>query len=154
MNTLIKIFLLCPIPEDQKPIHEYIGLKNNALLNTKNFFFLSSSQTFLAVFFLSSLVFSIFFLQIGIFVINIFFLMFFLLFFRWNQVNKRFQKARLFYEEASWYDGQMWEKPSLLLKNDRLLSTQQIFPFLERMQTKFFICTIINIVFVLLFVLK
>ena len=29
----IKIFLLCPIPEDQKPINEYIDLKENPLFN-------------------------------------------------------------------------------------------------------------------------
>ena len=29
----IKFFLLCPIPEDQKPINEYIGLKENPLTN-------------------------------------------------------------------------------------------------------------------------
>ena len=33
MNTNIKIFLLCPVPEDQKPINEYIGLKENPLTN-------------------------------------------------------------------------------------------------------------------------
>ena len=33
MNTNIKIFLLCPIPDDQKPITEYIGLKKNLLTN-------------------------------------------------------------------------------------------------------------------------
>ena len=29
MNLNIKIFLLCPIPDDQKPINEYINLKEN-----------------------------------------------------------------------------------------------------------------------------
>ena len=29
MNTKLKFFLLCPVPEDQKPINEYIGLKEN-----------------------------------------------------------------------------------------------------------------------------
>ena len=33
MNTNIKIFLLCPVPDDQKPINEYIGLKENQLTN-------------------------------------------------------------------------------------------------------------------------
>jgi hypothetical protein len=31
MNTNIKIFLLCPIPDGQKPINEYINLKENFL---------------------------------------------------------------------------------------------------------------------------
>ena len=33
MNTNIKFFLLCPVPDDQKPINEYIGLKENQLTN-------------------------------------------------------------------------------------------------------------------------
>ena len=33
MNFNIKIFLLCPIPEEQKPINEYISLKENSLTN-------------------------------------------------------------------------------------------------------------------------
>ena len=42
MNTNIKIFLLCPVPEEQKPINTYIGLKENPLtswttLSKKNF---------------------------------------------------------------------------------------------------------------------
>ena len=33
MINNIKIFLLCPVPEDQKPINVYIGLKENVLTN-------------------------------------------------------------------------------------------------------------------------
>ena len=33
MNSNIKIFLLCPVPENQKPINEYIALKENFLTN-------------------------------------------------------------------------------------------------------------------------
>jgi len=58
---------------------------------------------------------------------------YFVLLWRWNQVKTRFNDSRLFYEEASWYDGQIWEKPFLLIKNDRLISTQKIDPILERL---------------------
>ena len=42
MKTNIKIFLLCPVPDDQKPINEFIGLKENLLtswttLSQKNY---------------------------------------------------------------------------------------------------------------------
>ena len=33
MTPDIKVFLLCPIPEDQKPINEYIDFKENILTN-------------------------------------------------------------------------------------------------------------------------
>ena len=161
MNPLIKIFLLCPIPEDQKPINEYIGLKKNGFFNWANFqrrvsfplFFLVS---FLigSLFFLQSFLFSRLFLQTILFFATTFFFFFLLLFFRWKQVKKRFLKSRLFYEEASWYDGQLWEKPSSILKNDRFLSTQQIHPFLEKSRKKIFLALIANIVFVMIFILK
>ena len=42
MISKLKLILLCPVPEDQKPISEYIGLKENPLTNwttlsTKNY---------------------------------------------------------------------------------------------------------------------
>ena len=33
MISKLKLILLCPVPEDQKPITEYIGLKENSLTN-------------------------------------------------------------------------------------------------------------------------
>ena len=33
MNFNLNVFLLCPIPEEQKPINEYIELKKNIFLN-------------------------------------------------------------------------------------------------------------------------
>ena len=153
MNSFIKIFLLCPIPEDQKPINEYIGLKNNSFFNRitslyeisgrKMFFFLVLGGLFLVV--LTNQV---------LFFFNLWFFFLLIIFFRWNQLKKRFEKAHLFYEEASWYDGQFWEKPFFILKNDRFVSTQQIQPFLEKMGEKILLFFLSNLVFLLLFVLK
>jgi hypothetical protein len=36
------------------------------------------------------------------------------------------KQARLFYEESSWFSGQIWEKPLFFIKKDRLLSTQNV----------------------------
>ena len=47
-------------------------------------------------------------------------------------MKNRFLEARIFYEEGSWYDGQIWEKPFLLIKNDRLLVSQKIDPIIQR----------------------
>jgi hypothetical protein len=60
------------------------------------------------------------------------FFSFSLLFFSWFQLQKRLNQARIFYEEASWFDGQYWQKPFFLLKNDRFLATQQLQPFLKK----------------------
>lgn len=163
MNNFIKIFLLCPIPEDQKPINEFITLKNNEFFIWINAITeISKTKIFGIVLFLS-LFFT--FSNQNILLWNFLFKMFVLFFnfslfflvviaFTWIQVKNRFQKSRLFYEEASWYDGQLWEKPFPILKNDRLIITQQISPFLETIGTKIFSFFIANIVFLLVFLLK
>lgn len=147
MNSNIKIFLLCPVPESQKPINEYIGLKENFITNwatlTKNnykkkirnvylillgltFFFTFPNSSFLGWNFLK-------YLLINLFITNTLLLIFFfILFSSWYQTQNRFQISRLFYEEASWYDGQIWEKPFLLIKNDKLLKSQKIQPIIQR----------------------
>lgn len=144
MNLNIKIFLLCPIPDDQKPINEYINLKENdftnlILLSRKNY--LSKICTnFLIYFFLSTPISFLFKLNNELLLFNSFFSISFLIFsflinlLRWSQLLKRFRSSRLFYEEGSWYDGQFWEKPLELIKNDKLLSTQKIKPILKRIK--------------------
>lgn len=84
--TSIKIFLLCPIPEEQKPISDYIQYRNTL------------GHSFFNPF----------------------------LFFRWKEIQKRLKEPTVFYEEGSWYDGQIWEKPFSVIKNDRLLSIQKV----------------------------
>ena len=144
MISKLKLILLCPVPEDQKPISEYIGLKENPLTNwttlsTKNYnaklfslftsvFILLSILTFqdrefLGDWILSNLVISL----------NIILTLYFVIIWRRNEVKKRLNQARLFYEEASWYDGQIWEKPFIILKNDRLLVSQKLEPVLRRL---------------------
>ena len=161
MNTNIKIFLLCPVPDDQKPINEYIGLKENPLTNwttlaKKNYdakLFQIVGYTFL---FLS--------LTTGINVINDFtlvsdwilnnlfisttllLLLLIIIVFRWKQNQKRFNQTRLFYEEGSWYEGQIWEKPLSLVKNDKLISTQKIEPILQRLYKTISIIGFFNLI--------
>jgi len=148
MNLNIKIFLLCPIPDDQKPIQEYISFRRNNFTNwilfskkrylnqvLRQFFiffigfalfeipnFLSEFSVFSSIekICLASFFFVIISSMIGLFL--------------WKQLGKKLESTRLFYEEASWFDGQVWEKPSLLLKNDRLLNSQKITPFLSRLE--------------------
>lgn len=142
MNFNIKFFLLCPIADEQKPINEYISLKEKdfsslILLNSKNyflkifyyfiiFFTLGFPLAFLIQLKSKIILFSIFLSLIllsFIFVLN---------FSSWFQVFERFRTTRLFYEEGSWYDGQIWEKPIELIKNDKLISILKIKPILKR----------------------
>lgn len=167
MTLDIKIFLLCPIPEDQKPINEYIDFKENILTNWTKF----SQKKYIKNLFLTSLffftIFSFFsFNELLIFVKNnlfywllikcllsllsVFFYLNFIIF-RWITINKKFQTPRIIYEEASWYDGQIWNKPFFLIKNDKLLSTQKIDPILQRLIRTNLICLFILIGLLLIF---
>jgi hypothetical protein len=117
----IKIFLLCPIPEEQKPIFEYLRLKKHNsqfFFQQKNF---SSEKSLLVSQKIHKLEKKKTLIKTNsIFVIFLFF--FFL--FQGYEIKKRFDQSSVFYEEASWYDGQIWEKPFSLIKNDRLLNIQ------------------------------
>jgi hypothetical protein len=160
MKPNIKIFLLCPVPENQKPINEYIGLKENFLTNWTtlkkgnyekkvinlyltllgvSFFFTFPNLSFSVN---SVLKYIIFNLLITNTLILIVFLTFYL---NWYQIKNRFEMSRLVYEESSWYDSQVWEKPFLLIKNDKLLKTQKIQPILQRLSRIIIIFFIFNL---------
>lgn len=144
----LQIFFFCPVPENQKPLTEFILFQQNNFFSRiffskrdqKNFFFFFSF--FLSFFSFTrflrfpqfpsnslALVFSNLFYLFDFFVL----FFFFFLFFRWSILEKKFNDSRLFYEEGSWYDGQIWEKPLSLIKNERLISTQIIQPILEKL---------------------
>jgi hypothetical protein len=57
---------------------------------------------------------------------------FFFSFFGWQNLDKNLKTPILFYEEASWFDFQIWEKSFFLEKNDKLLRNQKIIPFLKK----------------------
>jgi hypothetical protein len=124
----------CSIPEDQKPIFEYLEAKENPLVNwvlleKKTFFssFLLFSSCFLFFFFF-------FFGKTGIF-LALFGLGIFLgkIFLRWQSIKVRLAESRLVYEEGSWFDISIWEKPFFLLKNEKFLINQRINPILRRL---------------------
>ena len=79
MGFNIKIFLLCPIPEDQKPIKQFINLKENSFtkiltLSNEEFvkkIFFNFFYTFLIISFFRSNQFNSFFLNINWLLINI-----------------------------------------------------------------------------------
>lgn len=162
MNINIKIFLLCPIPEDQKPINEYISLKKNSFTNwikfSKNkyrnklinlFSFFLFIFTLLQVKILQTNLLNILVLK-NILVLSSVFVSIILITSQvlWQKVAKRLNLARIFYEEASWFDGQIWEKPFLILKNDRLLKVKKVQPNIKRLQI-----TIIQFVLIICFLL-
>ena len=162
MSFNIKIFLFCPIPEGQKPINEYINYKQNFLTTLINstkqekiflkwyfsIFFFVYSLFFLNNFFISpiQLIVETFFLT------NLILLFFCLInFIKWKNLQKRFQESRIIYEEGSWYDSQIWEKPFLLIKNDKLIESQKIQPIVQKISRIFLIFIYITIFFLSIF---
>ena len=142
MNFNIKLFLLCPIPDDQKPINQYFSLKENILFNllgiNKTNYFSKILLNYILFFILITPFTFLFklnkeiFLFNSLFSINLILIFFIINFVLWLQLLNQFRNARLFYEEGSWYDGQFWEKPIELIKNDKLIIQQKIKPIIKR----------------------
>ena len=153
--TNIKIFLLCPIPEGQKPINDYIHFKDNFLTNLIYFKDKTSYikfYSFLFLSFLSFFTFSTFSSTVlnntlrSFFLTNFFFLLFYLFtYLKWKNLENRFKESRIIYEEGSWYDSQIWEKPFLLIKNEKLIASQKILPFLQQLFFNIFLFLFFNL---------
>lgn len=165
MNANIKIFLLCPVPEDQKPINEYINIKENDFFNwvtlaPKKYY--EKIRDFFLIVFISNILFLklffnnftdgfyLFFFNclISLFLFSCFL---FLIRIRWIEIKNKFNSTRLFYEEASWYDGQIWEKPLELIKNDKLISSQKIEPIIQRINNLLISFLFLFLIFFLVF---
>ena len=143
MNTNIRIFLFCPVPENQKPMVEFLLFQDNSFFQWISF----SKKKYEKKLFLFS-----FKLSFSFFVFNFFFFIFLLfcfffnLFLRCFELENRLESSRLFYEEGSWYDGQIWEKPLSLIKNERLITTQKVQPLIQRICPPFFFLFFFSII--------
>ncbi len=146
MNTKInsiKIFLLCPIPDEQKPMNEYINLKKFLSTEKRNKF---TKLQFSAVNTPKNEAQVPFSLQeLKQILLN------FLLIIRWKEIEKRLNLPNILYEEGSWYDSQIWEKPFFMIKNDRLINSQTVKPFLKKIIFFFSVFLILLLINLLLF---
>lgn len=136
----LNVFLtssISSIPEDQKPINEYIENKENFFLNwtilEKKEYWIRLKKYFLSFFLFFFLFEKSFSLKVFFFscIFSLFFLI--ILFFRWKEIYQRLTETRLFYEEASWFNIQIWEKNFFLIKNDKLISYQKLKSILRRL---------------------
>ena len=155
--------LYCPVPEEQRPLNEYINLKNSLFFKWPSF---SLKKYILKLIFFNSFIilfsipisnsfyyfleFPIKFIFLNYFIILI--INFFLItriFLGWLHIEERLNNAFVKYEESGWYDCQIWIKPIKILKQDRLIYYYKVLPILNRLKK-----TILyyNIVFFLIFV--
>lgn len=157
----------CPVPIEQQPINEYQELAQSwffswATLSKWQFarkltwvaslsLFVCApisaasfppEETFLT-FFLSSLLGASLF--VGFILIR--------LYLGWQYIAHRLKKTKIVYEESSWYDGQVWEKPLEFYRRDQLIFQYQVQPLLQKLQKSLillFIITVIDVLTVLL----
>lgn len=109
------------IKREQKPINQFIELKN-----TNIFFqiFKKDSKYKLSLF-----LFLVFIFELSFYLNNIFFLLIifsFANFFLWKSIFKSFWEEKIYYEESSWFDTKVWQKPIFFLKNDRIFANQNL----------------------------
>jgi hypothetical protein len=105
-KEFIKFFIFCPLPNEKKPIYDLLILKKKLERIEKSFYSLDSQKKKVL------LIKDIILQTLGSF----------FLFIRWKDGLNNIKKPLINYEEASWYDGEVWEKPLSLIKNDQLLS--------------------------------
>lgn len=138
----------CPVPIEQRPIYEYLKVKNSWILSwptlTKTEYNLRILNTFI-LFFVVNLFFINNFVLLVQYPIKSFFLdvilsslelilLFIYIQRNWLYIQSRLQSPTIFYEESSWYDGKIWVKPVSILKQERLISYYQISPLLQRLK--------------------
>jgi hypothetical protein len=145
MNQSSNIF--CPVPPEQQPVNEYQELAESSFfrwvtLPKRQFIFkfiwvwvfslfisspiaaasFSPLQTPLSFFLSSGLGASLF---MAFFLIR--------LYLGWSYIGDRLRKTKIVYEESSWYDGQIWEKPLEFYRRDQLIFQYQVQPILKRL---------------------
>ncbi len=57
----------------------------------------------------------------------------------WQYIGDRLKKTKIVYEESSWYDGQVWEKPLEIYNRDKLIFNYQVEPVLKRLKKSSFL---------------
>lgn len=141
----------CPVPLEQRPIHEYEKLKESWLFDWGILAIGQYSKKiawvcFWSAVFAAPLAMSTFAptekplqfaLSSGVGIC--FFAGLFLsrIYLGWNYIKNRLKSDRIFYEESGWYDGQTWLKPTAMLDRDRLIVSYEIEPILTRLHNTY-----------------
>lgn len=136
---------LCPVPRDQRPINEYLELKNRfgfswADVQSSDFYKFS-----LKIYIIVLLFFTLFFYNSSLSIISvslysnliacsILFIFYLRLYLGWHYIYNRLMKATVAYEESGWYDGQIWVKTPEFLIQDKLAGKYQVEPIVNRIK--------------------
>jgi Conserved in the green lineage and diatoms 27 len=138
----------CPVPADQRPINEFKSLQESWFFGWSSADFKTFGVRLVGLWFgccaiVSPIAASEFepAEALGHFCLTTggggAFLMSFVLlrlYLGWGYVYRRLHCEAVDYEETGWYDGQSWTKPMAELTQDRLISTYQVQPILQRLK--------------------
>jgi hypothetical protein len=141
----------CPVPSEQQPVNEYQELAQSwffrwATLSKWEFALKLTKLWILSLFICSPISAASFSPQQEIlaFILSSglgasLFVTFALirLYLGWSYIGDRLKKTKIVYEESSWYDGQIWEKPLEFYHRDQLIFQYQVQPILTRLRKSF-----------------
>ena len=138
----------CPVPLEQRPVNEFRELSESqyfrwATLKGWGFFqplavafaaaFLISAPTAAASYAINDYPLQWFLISTAGATLIPFFLLV-RLYLGWNYIRNRLLAPKIFYEESGWYDGQMWEKTTDFLNQDKLIVTYEVQPIVKKLQ--------------------
>lgn len=136
---------ICPVPEQQRPINEYLALREtfgfNWTTQSKLYYYKFSIKIYFAIF--TALIFIlnnennswINNLEYSIFCDSLILLVFYMrIYLGWDYIYTRLMKSTVAYEESGWYDGQIWVKTPEILIQDKLTGQYEVRPILNNIK--------------------
>jgi hypothetical protein len=152
----------CPVPKEQRPLNEYLKIKNSFLFNWSTFQLKQYIKTLLNINFyllLYSVFFSTYFEYRTKFLLLIFFHGFFLeililfrIYLGWIYIKNRLENLVVEYEETGYFDGKFWLKPIKILKQDKLFSYYKVSPIVKRLKKNILYFLFFLILLILLYI--
>lgn len=140
--------MICPVPEEQQPLNEYLAIKEAFLYRWATCSGWQLYRILLAIWLACWLVtgpvaassfspsrhFVEFICVGGIGATIGLSLPLIRIWLGWLYVKRRLQSEKVLYEETGWYDGQEWPKPETDLAKERLLVTYEVQPILTKIR--------------------
>lgn len=137
---------ICPVPQDQRPINEYLALKDTFGFSWTTEPKLEYYKTSLKIYCITLGIFLLLFnsttipsLTLLLYSISgvstTLFIFYLRIYLGWSYVYTRLMQATIAYEESGWYDGQIWVKTPEILIKDKLAGQYQVKPILNKLKT-------------------
>jgi hypothetical protein len=140
---------ICPVPQEQRPINEYLLLKESfgfSWTAKDNIEYLTNSiKMYLVTLGLCFLLFNsnsdsllnnVSYSILGSTIIL--FIVYMRIYLGWNYVYTRLMQSTVAYEESGWYDGQIWVKTPEILIKDKLAGQYAVKPIVTTLQKTLF----------------